>query len=80
MDYPLLSPSAMQEADGMPMEHPDMKVEKLYKFLMSIFPGKESLKPEKNCKLWNPIFNYALGKLDCCDRDSGVSRYSSIKE
>lgn len=64
----------------MSMEYPDMKVKKLYKFLMSKFPGEEALKSEKNSTLWNPIFNYSVDKLDRRDCSGPVERCSSTKE
>lgn len=44
---PLLLSLAIREAADMRVEYPDMKVEKLYEFLLSEFPGEEGLKAKK---------------------------------
>lgn len=44
------------------------------------FPGESALKPEESRMSWNPILNYAVGKLDCPDRGCAVGWYSSTKE
>lgn len=44
MADPLFSHTAMREAADMAMEYPVMKVEKLYEFVMSTFPGKGAIK------------------------------------
>lgn len=77
---PLLSTLAMQEAASMPMKYPCMKVEKLYEFLMSMFPGKDALEAETNCTLWKPIFEYVVDKLDFRDHVGGIAHYSSKRQ
>lgn len=76
----LFSPSAAQKAADMPMIYLAMKQKKLYKFMMSMCLDGEALKSGKNSTLWNPIFNYAVNKLDRPDCDSGVSFCRSEKE
>lgn len=44
---PLFSSAAIQYAADIPMEYPVMKMEKLYEFMISTFPGKEALGAEK---------------------------------
>lgn len=62
----------------MPLEYSGMKLERLHKFKMSSFPGNEEQKDKKNLMLGNPVFNYALNKLDCSNSnvvvDAPVSR------
>lgn len=80
MDDPLLSSSAIPEAAGLRIDYACMKVEKMYKFVMSMFRGEETMKSEKIRMLWNPLFNYAVDKLDQRDHDSYLGRYSSTEE
>lgn len=44
----LSSHSGIPGAADMPMEHFEMKVEKLYKFAMSTLPGKEAVKAQNS--------------------------------
>lgn len=45
------------KAPHMPMNHPEVKVEKLYELVIYTIAGEESLKFQKNRTLWNPVFN-----------------------
>lgn len=71
---PFFSTSAMQEEAGMPMEYRGIELEILYKFVVYRFPDEKSLYAEENRTFWNPIFNCALNKLYCRDRNGGVAR------
>lgn len=75
-----LPPLVLWEAAGMPRDYPGMKVEKWYEFHISTFPGKQFFKAEKNRMLWNSVSKYAVKKLDLCDSDGVVGRYSHTKE
>lgn len=77
-DTPPLT-STTQEAAGMPIKYPGMKVEKLSELVMSTFLGKQDLKLEKSCSLWNPIFTYDVNRLVHRDCDSVVGHSSSTK-
>lgn len=74
MDDPLLSPSSTKEAAAMSMDYLGVEVGKLYKLLMSKFPGKGGPKGENNGVLWKPIFHYAVNKLDRSGHDGGEGR------
>lgn len=71
---PVLSLSAMREAAGMPMKYPGLEVEKLYEFLLSPLPDK-AFKPEKSRTLWNPIFNYAVDRLNHRKCERGTLKF-----
>lgn len=57
-----------------------MKVEMLYKFVMSKFCGEEAVTAEKSRTLWSPFFKYVVHKADRRNPDDGVGRYNSTKE
>lgn len=45
--------------------------------VISIFPGDDVLKKEKNRYLWSPIVHHGDESMDEEGRDAGTSRYSS---
>lgn len=57
----------------------DMRLEKLSRFLMSIFAGEEALRAGKNSIIWSSIFNYAVDELQHRDHDYGVVCYGSTR-
>lgn len=63
--------SAMQVAANMRMEYPGLRMGNFYKFVICTFPGKDSLKADRNCRFWKPIFNYVVYKQACRDHDRG---------
>lgn len=75
-------PLALHQRDkaDTPFDHTGMKVEKLYKFVLSTVPGKKDVNPEKNRTLWSPIFHYAVDKLVHPDCHGGVGHKSSTKK
>lgn len=62
------------------MEYHGMKIDHLYDFETSTFPGEEALTGKKNRTVWNPILNYFKDKLDHLDQDSRPSHPISTNE
>lgn len=71
----------MQKAADKLMEYPGMKVEKLLEPVIPTFSGEEALKSKKNWTIKNPIFHYAVYKLeppDCDSREDAVVRRTTF--
>lgn len=76
----LYSPPAMREVAETLMEYLDLKVEKLYEFVMSMFPGEEILKAENTHAPQKHIINYIFDEEYLRDLHNEVGRYNSTKE
>lgn len=63
----------------MPVYYPAMNVEKLYRLVMSTFPGVEAPKARNNDTICSLIKSYIVHKLDYCDHDAGLDRYRSTE-
>ena len=71
-----IDPSGVFKKD---QEHRNGRVQELFEFFMSTFPGEERLKNEENRKHWNPIVNSGDLSKDTRFQDRGIARYSSTR-
>lgn len=60
----LFATSAVQEAAGMRMEYPGLKVHEQFQSVMPTSLGDEALEVEKNRTLWEPILYYPVEELN----------------
>lgn len=55
-------------------------LQKMSELVMSSFPGKKILKEEGNQKLWSPIVNHGVERVDEEQEDEGTARHSYAKK